>query len=28
VKGRVRYRRDIGTSALLEQRIAHMKELR
>ena len=28
VKGRIRYRRDIGTSALLEQRIAHMKELR
>jgi phosphoribosylamine--glycine ligase len=28
VKGRVRYRRDIGTRALLEQRIAHMKELR
>jgi phosphoribosylamine--glycine ligase len=28
VKGRVRYRRDIGTSALLERRIAHMKELR
>jgi phosphoribosylamine---glycine ligase len=27
VKGRVRYRRDIGTSALLDQRIAHMKEL-
>jgi phosphoribosylamine--glycine ligase len=28
VKGRVRYRRDIGTRALLEQRINHMKELR
>jgi phosphoribosylamine--glycine ligase len=28
VKGRVRHRRDIGTRALLEQRIAHMKELR
>ena len=28
VKGRVRYRRDIGTRALLERRIAHMKELR
>jgi phosphoribosylamine--glycine ligase len=28
VKGRVRYRRDIGTRALLEQRIAHMKGLR
>jgi phosphoribosylamine--glycine ligase len=28
VKGRVRHRRDIGTSALLEQRITHMKELR
>ncbi|MCX6684983.1 MAG: phosphoribosylamine--glycine ligase [Methanoregula sp.] len=28
VKGRVHYRRDIGTGALLEQRIAHMKELR
>jgi hypothetical protein len=24
----VRYRRDIGTRALLERRIAHMKELR
>jgi len=28
VKGRVRYRRDIGTRELLERRIAHMKELR
>jgi phosphoribosylamine--glycine ligase len=28
VRGAVRYRRDIGTRALLEQRIAHMKELR
>jgi phosphoribosylamine--glycine ligase len=28
VKGRVRYRKDIGTEALLRQRIAHMKELR
>ncbi|MDD1700269.1 MAG: phosphoribosylamine--glycine ligase [Methanoregula sp.] len=28
VRGRVRYRRDIGTGSLLEQRIAHMKELR
>jgi phosphoribosylamine---glycine ligase len=28
VKGNVRYRRDIGTRALLNQRIAHMKELR
>jgi phosphoribosylamine--glycine ligase len=28
VRGRVRYRRDIGTRALLERRIAHMKELR
>ena len=28
VKGRVRHRRDIGTDALLEKRIAHMKELR
>lgn len=28
VQGRVRYRRDIGTQKLLEQRIAHMKELR
>jgi phosphoribosylamine--glycine ligase len=28
VTGRVRYRRDIGTRALLERRIAHMKELR
>lgn len=28
VKGRVRYRRDIGTEALLEKRCAHMKELR
>jgi len=27
VKGRVRYRRDIGTTALLDRRIAHMKEL-
>ena len=27
VKGAVRYRRDIGTRALLERRIAHMKEL-
>jgi len=27
VRGRVRYRRDIGTKALLERRIAHMKEL-
>jgi phosphoribosylamine--glycine ligase len=27
VRGRVRYRRDIGTRALLERRIAHMKEL-
>ena len=28
VRGEVRYRRDIGTRALLERRIAHMKELR
>jgi phosphoribosylamine--glycine ligase len=28
VRGPVRYRRDIGTRSLLEQRIAHMKELR
>jgi phosphoribosylamine--glycine ligase len=28
VKGKVRHRRDIGTNALLNQRIAHMKELR
>jgi len=28
VKGNVRYRRDIGTVKLLNQRIAHMKELR
>ncbi|MDD1693436.1 MAG: phosphoribosylamine--glycine ligase [Methanoregula sp.] len=28
VRGRVRHRRDIGTNALLEKRIAHMKELR
>lgn len=28
VKGEVRYRRDIGTAALLDRRIAHMKELR
>ena len=28
VRGRVRYRRDIGTRKLLDQRIAHMKELR
>ncbi|MFA4824610.1 MAG: phosphoribosylamine--glycine ligase [Methanoregula sp.] len=28
VKGRVRYRKDIGTEELLSQRIAHMKELR
>ncbi|MGA2913382.1 MAG: phosphoribosylamine--glycine ligase [Methanoregula sp.] len=28
VTGHVRYRRDIGTRALLEQRINHMKELR
>jgi phosphoribosylamine--glycine ligase len=28
VMGNVRYRRDIGTRALLEQRINHMKELR
>ena len=28
VKGEVRYRRDIGTRALLDRRIAHMKELR
>lgn len=28
VKGAVRYRRDIGTHALLDRRIAHMKELR
>jgi phosphoribosylamine--glycine ligase len=27
VRGEVRYRRDIGTRALLERRIAHMKEL-
>lgn len=27
VRGAVRYRRDIGTRALLERRIAHMKEL-
>ncbi len=28
VRGKVRYRRDIGTRKLLDQRIAHMKELR
>ena len=28
VKGKVRHRRDIGTGALLDRRIAHMKELR
>ncbi len=28
VRGRVRHRRDIGTARLLEQRIAHMQELR
>jgi phosphoribosylamine--glycine ligase len=28
VRGRVRYRRDIGTMALLEKRCAHMRELR
>jgi len=28
VQGNVRYRRDIGTRALLDRRIAHMKELR
>ena len=28
VRGNVRYRRDIGTSALLNRRITHMKELR
>jgi phosphoribosylamine--glycine ligase len=28
VRGKVRYRRDIGTKKLLDQRIAHMKELR
>lgn len=28
VRGKVRYRRDIGTRKLLEARIAHMKELR
>jgi phosphoribosylamine--glycine ligase len=28
VTGRVRYRRDIGTRALLDRRISHMKELR
>ncbi len=28
VRGKVRYRRDIGTSALLDRRITHMKELR
>jgi phosphoribosylamine--glycine ligase len=28
VKGRVFYRRDIGTRALLDRRVAHMKELR
>jgi len=28
VKGRVRYRSDIGTAALLKKRISHMKELR
>jgi phosphoribosylamine--glycine ligase len=28
VTGAVRYRRDIGTGTLLEQRIAHMEELR
>lgn len=28
VQGKVRYRRDIGTRKLLDQRIAHMKELR
>ena len=26
-QGTVRYRRDIGTRALLDRRIAHMKEL-
>jgi len=28
VTGRVRHRRDIGTSALLQRRVAHMRELR
>ena len=28
VKGRVRHRKDIGTRALLDRRVAHMKELR
>lgn len=28
VRGAVRYRRDVGTRALLDRRIAHMKELR
>jgi phosphoribosylamine--glycine ligase len=28
VTGNVRYRRDIGTRALLERRMRHMKELR
>jgi len=28
VKGKVRHRRDVGTRKLLDQRIAHMKELR
>jgi phosphoribosylamine---glycine ligase len=28
VRGKVRYRRDIGSKKLLDQRIAHMKELR
>jgi phosphoribosylamine--glycine ligase len=28
VKGKVRHRRDIGTQALLDRRISHMKELR
>jgi phosphoribosylamine--glycine ligase len=28
VKGKIRYRRDIGTRDLLDRRIAHMKELR
>jgi phosphoribosylamine--glycine ligase len=28
VKGRVRHRSDIGTGALLEKRISHMKEIR
>jgi phosphoribosylamine--glycine ligase len=28
VTGNVRHRRDIGTKALLDRRVAHMKELR